>query len=84
MYMLLWLLILLVVGLTGFGTYTKLGSYRKEIKSLQADKKTLGQRIKAKRELIERIRRQLHNAPLDDVTAELIRREFQNYEREMH
>lgn len=84
MYVLLWLLILLVVGLTGFGIYAKLGSYRKEIKSLQADKKTLGQRIKAKKDLMEKIREQLRNAPLNDVTAELIRREFQNYEREMH
>lgn len=84
MYVLLWLLILLVVGLVGFGIYAKLGSYRKEIKDLRADKKTLGQKIKAKRDLMERIREQLRNAPLDDVTAELIRREFQSYEREMH
>lgn len=77
MYVLLWLLILLVVGLTAFGIYAKLGSYRRENKSLRS-------KVRAKRELLEKIKKQLHNAPLNDATAELIRREFQNYERKMH
>lgn len=77
MYVILWFLILLAIGLTGFGVYAKLGSYRKEIRGLR-------QKMKAKKELLGNIRERLRNAPLDDTTAELIRRDFQNYEREMY